>query len=348
MESICIIQPRVENPVFTIAIPTFKRATLLKEAVESALNQSYAGAYDVIVVDNNPDRGDDTELMMKAYHDNARVGYYKNSVNLGMTGNWNKLYELARGEYVMMLHDDDLLYDSSIEIVDRFMRSTKYHYECIYSMRKVIRSRDDNSIARSNISFSINGLLNYFFEAGVPTTIPLKIRYREKKFQDFSTGAVLGIPSGMTLKRNAFQRIGAFSNEFYPMMDQEFAFRAAKITNCCELKLSLIRYYIGVNESQNPQTAKMGMLVFDNFYKTRIKKDLCGLWKVVASLSYRFNLRAMCIYAKNFINNSKVYESGLESIKYKKHFLLDTMSMICWFAAKTYLIVFRTRSISLG
>lgn len=348
MESICIIQPKVESPIFTIAIPTYKRADLLKEAIESALNQSFVGAYDVIVVDNNPERDDNTELAMKTYRANARIGYYKNSVNVGMTGNWNKLYELARGKHVVMLHDDDLLYNTSIEILDKFLKSTKYRYECVYSMKTDIRKRNEIPIVQRKITFSIKGLLNFFSEAEIPTTVPHKICYRERKFQDFSTGAILGVPSGMLLRRNVFERIGKFSDEFYPIMDQEFAFRATKHTNCCELKLPLIKYYVGANESLNPQTVKKGILSFNRLYRFHIKNNICGLWKVIGSLCFRFNLKVMCTYSQKFIKDPSIYETALENIMYKKHLFLDTLSMVCWFIAKAYLIIFRTRTISLG
>ena len=37
--------------------------------------------------------------------------------NIGMIGNWNRLYTLARGEWVVMLHDDDLLYNDYLSIL---------------------------------------------------------------------------------------------------------------------------------------------------------------------------------------------------------------------------------------
>ena len=39
----------LESPLVTIAIPTYKRADLLKEAIDSALNQDYEGIYEVII-----------------------------------------------------------------------------------------------------------------------------------------------------------------------------------------------------------------------------------------------------------------------------------------------------------
>lgn len=60
-------------------------------------------------MDNNPERGCETEKLMMSYSNNPMISYYKNADNLGMVGNWNRLFTLAKGKYVVMLHDDDLL-----------------------------------------------------------------------------------------------------------------------------------------------------------------------------------------------------------------------------------------------
>ena len=344
-ESTCIIQSQIACPIFTIAIPTYKRTNLLKEAIESALNQSYAGAFDIIVVDNNPDRDDETELMMKEYSDNARIGYYKNSVNLGMTGNWNKLYELARGKYVVMLHDDDMLYDYYLDIMDRFLAATHCRYKAIYAMRTVIRDRNKNFEYTPRIfSMSLKGIHNYFFSARALSRIPHRISYKEKKKQDFATGSILGIPSGMMLERNAYEKIGPFSDDLFPMMDQEFAYRATKNVNCCELKVVMFKYCIGVNESLNMDSVKKGIINYCKFYGWQIIQDLPYLWKIIGKVCYRANLKSSLACAELYFDHC---ECCFDQIGYKKNVILDTLSMLVWFAVKAYLVIFRTKSVVL-
>ena len=100
-----------EGAKYTIAIPTYKRANLLKEAIESCLIQKTTTPFAIIVVDNNPERECETEQLLREYNPIPNLSYYKNTENVGMTGNWNKLFELAQTDFVVMLHDDDLLYD---------------------------------------------------------------------------------------------------------------------------------------------------------------------------------------------------------------------------------------------
>lgn len=348
MESICIIQPKIENPIYTIAIPTYKRTNLLKEAIESALDQSYAGTYDVIVVDNNPDRDDETELMMMEYRDNARIGYYKNSVNLGMTGNWNRLYELARGKYVVMLHDDDLLYDYYLSVMDRFLVATHCRYKAIYPMRTVTRDRSNNFEYRPNkFSLSFKGIWRYFSNAKILSSGPHRIRCRERKWQDFSTGAILGIPSGMALEKETYKKTGPFVNDFFPIMDQEFAYRVAQNTNVCELKVAMFKYYIGVNESLNIDTIKKAFINYQKLYGNRITQELPYLWKIVNLICYRTICKTFLVGWECNWGDKKMCEEIIAKLGYRENVILDTLSMLAWLAVNAYLIIFRTKTVVL-
>jgi len=98
-------------PKISICIPTYNRATFLKGTLTYALNQTVSDTCEILVVDNAST--DDTADVMKAFQD-ARIRYERNSTNLGMTGNWNRCLELARGEYITIWSDDDIYYPDRI------------------------------------------------------------------------------------------------------------------------------------------------------------------------------------------------------------------------------------------
>lgn len=116
--SICIFEAvKNRSANYTIAIPTYKRGNLLKEAIDSALAQVNCPNYNIIVVDNNPERDDITEQMMQQYKGSI-VSYYKHPMNLGMGGNWNRAVELTQGKWMILLHDDDKLMPTFMHEVD--------------------------------------------------------------------------------------------------------------------------------------------------------------------------------------------------------------------------------------
>jgi glycosyltransferase involved in cell wall biosynthesis len=109
-------------PRVSIVIPTFNRLAMLEEAVRSALAQRHPDL-EVLVSDNASDDG--TEAAMQAHRLDPRFRYHRNATNLGMVGNWRKaVLELARGDWFLILSDDDLLLDAdyvakAMALVDR-------------------------------------------------------------------------------------------------------------------------------------------------------------------------------------------------------------------------------------
>jgi glycosyltransferase involved in cell wall biosynthesis len=94
------------RPLVTIGISTYNRADgYLKEALASALAQSYPNL-EIVVSDNCSSDG--TEALVESFAD-PRIRYFRQEVNIGANNNFNFCLEQARGEYFLLLHDDDLI-----------------------------------------------------------------------------------------------------------------------------------------------------------------------------------------------------------------------------------------------
>jgi glycosyltransferase involved in cell wall biosynthesis len=80
-------------------------------AVKSAMGQDYDNL-EIIVSDDSTD--DETFNLLKEMASDRRVFYYKNPENIGRVANYRKcLYELAKGDWVVMLDGDDYYIDRS-------------------------------------------------------------------------------------------------------------------------------------------------------------------------------------------------------------------------------------------
>jgi glycosyltransferase involved in cell wall biosynthesis len=105
------------RPLVTIAIPTFSRLHYLKEAVESALSQTYENI-EVIIGDDGQSRSIQVWSEELARRE-PKIRYQRNERNLGLAGNWNAIADRARGEFLVIIGDDDrLLPDFVSELVD--------------------------------------------------------------------------------------------------------------------------------------------------------------------------------------------------------------------------------------
>lgn len=113
----------ISKPWLTVVVPTYRRANLLEQALESILSQWHVDYFwDIVVVDNEPDDGmeNDTERLIRKI-DNKRILYYRNSENIRPGDNFNRGFWLARGKWVTMLHDDDVLVPNALYVIRRLI-----------------------------------------------------------------------------------------------------------------------------------------------------------------------------------------------------------------------------------
>lgn len=114
----------MNNVLISIIIPTYNRAHLLGETLDSVLAQTYIN-WECIVVDDGST--DATHKLMKSYCENdSRFQYHQrpNDRPKGSNVCRNYGFELSKGEYIKWLDSDDLL--SSDIILSQVMILNKY------------------------------------------------------------------------------------------------------------------------------------------------------------------------------------------------------------------------------
>jgi glycosyltransferase involved in cell wall biosynthesis len=93
------------EPLVSICIPSYKAEATIKEAIQSALAQTYRNI-EVNVVDNcSPDN---TVEVVRAI-DDSRVSVSVNDQNYGPVENWNRAVAGTKGQYVKLLCADDAI-----------------------------------------------------------------------------------------------------------------------------------------------------------------------------------------------------------------------------------------------
>ncbi|MCB1706843.1 MAG: glycosyltransferase [Halioglobus sp.] len=98
-------------PSVNILIPTYNQAEHLAAAVASALDQDYANLQVIVSDDASTDT---TAAVLRQFSAGQRLVVSRNATNLGRVGNYRKcLYQLAFGDWVLVLDGDDYLCDKS-------------------------------------------------------------------------------------------------------------------------------------------------------------------------------------------------------------------------------------------
>lgn len=112
------------KPEISIIISTYNRKKHLKNAIKSALNQSFDNI-EVIVVDDCSTDG--TEKLVQNYlAKDKRLRYFKMKENSGHDGRPKNFGILkAKGDYIMFLDDDDVQRPDAAKILRKYIEATE-------------------------------------------------------------------------------------------------------------------------------------------------------------------------------------------------------------------------------
>ena len=228
----------IPNPKVTIAIPTYKRSHLIKDALNSSVNQVEFKNYEIIVVDNEAsEEENETEKLIKQYN-NSKILYYKNEENIGMFGNWNRCIELARGEYITILNDDDWLENNFLYEVIKEIEGDK----SIYTITKICDYRKTN--------FEIRNFFKFIYKNLMQITKRKYLKIEDFFFSNRSCGSL-----GILFKTKCLKKLGGYNDEWYPSCDYFFHAYYCNEFGVRLLKKELCNYRIQENESMKIETA---------------------------------------------------------------------------------------------
>lgn len=103
------------NLTVSVIIPTYNRKDLLKEAVQSILNQSYIN-YEVLIIDDYSI--DNTEKIVRQFISEygCKIKYFKNERKKGVSGARNTGLHHAKGKYIAFLDSDDIWESNKLQI----------------------------------------------------------------------------------------------------------------------------------------------------------------------------------------------------------------------------------------
>ena len=95
----------MNQPLVSLCVPTYNRASALRATLPTVLNQDYPNV-EILISDNGS--SDDTEAVCReAVSRDARVRYFRHEANIGLYENHNFLIDQSRGEFICFFHDHD-------------------------------------------------------------------------------------------------------------------------------------------------------------------------------------------------------------------------------------------------
>lgn len=226
------------QPLLSIAIPTYKRKHLLFETLSSIQNNNLKNNVEIIIVDNDHQGNEDLSSHIMEHFGSLNPTYYRNTHNLGMVGNWNQCLKLAKGKFITILHDDDLIKENFIAEVIFELEKKAPQTQFIAFQTSVLDQRIDRHDIKS--AHSNNDDVS-------------KISILDLFFMNFFHGTL-----AIIFEREKSLEIGGFQDSWYPISDYEFWCRWASQVGALSLKNKDIALYrIAENESMKEETRQL-------------------------------------------------------------------------------------------
>lgn len=165
-------QPSEARPLVTFALFSYNQEKYIKEAVLSALKQTYE-PLEIIISDDfsNDNTYEIIESLARNYSGNSSVIINKNEKNLNIGGHIQAVSKIAKGEIIIMAAGDDISYpDRTTKIVDFLQKNSKI--KSVYSNYDIID--DDGKLIEFNHKFwnsteDVNGFKIVYGGGGIGT-----------------------------------------------------------------------------------------------------------------------------------------------------------------------------------
>ncbi len=131
-------------PVLSICIPAYNRPEWLKRALTSitTINPAFCQEVEIIVSDDSSDSvcGKIAQAILNDWQ--GKGTYKANHPRLGMAENWNHAIELASGEYIVVLHDDDFFVTNGVENLLETLKSVREQYAVLLFGVQVVNEQE--------------------------------------------------------------------------------------------------------------------------------------------------------------------------------------------------------------
>jgi len=297
-------------PKISIIIPTYNRADLIKETLNSIFNQTYSN-WEAIIVDDASE--DNTEELVKAIGD-SRIHYICHSRNKGGAEARNTGIEKAQGEYIAFLDSDDWWQPTKLEtqindILSRNNPANVVSYTKVQALNQqdksvffpLRRKKENESIAEYLFLGKIGEGVMFTSSLMMAKSLISKTKFKPnlKKHHDLDLAIRL-----------------EYNGAKFQYIDQALSIwrndqRSDRLSKCQDYKVSLQ----WINECQNliSRKAKVGFLyrwVFKNLFYSGENYWLAE-WILINSFFYRIISIKQSIKLSYFITKQLVTRTAI-------------------------------------
>ncbi|MBV8882430.1 MAG: glycosyltransferase family 2 protein [Chroococcidiopsidaceae cyanobacterium CP_BM_RX_35] len=226
------------KPLVSVCVPTYNGAKYLRECLDSVLAQTFTN-FELIVVDDHS--SDETLSIAQEYAtQDFRIRVDQNKHNLGLVGNWNRCVELAQGEWIKFVFQDDLIEPTCLE---QMLAASKPESAIICCRRIFMFEPGIPEDTRQEYrDFAENASMSKVF----PNLTEISASDYCQAILDQSSYIInfVGEPTSVMLHRSVFRRFGYFNPYLIMYCDIEFWTRVAVHTGIIYIPETLAKFRV--------------------------------------------------------------------------------------------------------
>ena len=225
-------------PIVSVCTPTYNRSPLLVQAIQSVLGQTFQD-FELLISDNAST--DETQAVVRSF-DDPRIRYVRNHTNLGDRANYGRCLQLARGAYLTMLADDDIMMPDNLAAKVAVL-SKHARVGLVHSKYHVIDKKGD--ITRDNTNWGHGpDRMEDAIELGQDVVRAMLLTF------NFING------STVMFRRACYERVGGYTDQLLYTFDIEFWMRIALHYDVAFLATPLIKWRFHQGSITSQHTAR--------------------------------------------------------------------------------------------
>jgi len=204
----------------SVIITTYKRSPeIVKRAAKSVLNQSYKNI-ELLIIDDSPDTYELRDSVRDMVHSlGESVCYIQHKKNMGACAARNTGLNVAKGEYIAFLDDDDEWLPEKIE--------------------------KQLSVFKKNKNAAIVYCGRYSYYVKEQKTVVQKTKFKNGYvFDSLILENFIGSTSFPLIRKSVIEKLGGFDINMKAAQDYEMWLRIAKEYEVDYIKEPLVRYYV--------------------------------------------------------------------------------------------------------
>jgi glycosyltransferase involved in cell wall biosynthesis len=221
----------------SICIPVYNGGKYLRQCLDSVLSQTFQNIEILIVDDCSTD--DSPEIVQQYLKIHPSIRYFKNEKNLGLTGNWNKCIELANGEWIKFVFQDDFIENNCIEVFLSYAKNS--NVPLLVSRRRFYTGGNLSLKMEKYYSGGLPSLSQINVESHNDIISPEKVSNTAVKYMAMN---FIGEPTVTFFSTSVVKKHGYFNSALEQICDLEFVLRLGSIYGIVSIPHELTTFRI--------------------------------------------------------------------------------------------------------